>query len=174
MSWGPAAGSFKAPWVILSVDGAPWKRKQRVTRPQNIGRLKWLQKSEKLLWRAHLPKCSPQAKTDSTAFQGKANQAFRDVTVAPTSEGSPRGPAVTCCCHQRAEANAHTLHFQIHDSEAACRHQLFELLSQLQGQGWSEEVPTGRASRVLPPPLTHSAPGPGGSREQMSLSLDSL
>lgn len=91
------------------------------------------------------------------------------VTVTSrTREGNPQRP-VTCCCHQRAEPDAHALHFQIHDREAALGHQLFELLSQLQGQGHNEEVPPGMASPVFAPTLTHSAPGPGGSRSLLIL-----
>lgn len=66
------------------------------------------------------------------------------VSVAPGTREDNRGEwLVTCCCRQGAEPNAHTLHFQVHDGEAARRHQLLQLLSQLRGHGQSDEGPHG-------------------------------
>lgn len=59
---------------------------------------------------------------------------------------------VTCRCHQRAEAQAHALHLQVHDGETTCRHQLFQLFSQLQGRGQSERTAAGRGPSVSPHP----------------------
>jgi hypothetical protein len=53
---------------------------------------------------------------------------------------------ITCCCHQRAKPHTHALDFQIHDSEATGRHQLFQLLSQLQGKRQSARVSATQAS----------------------------
>lgn len=72
------------------------------------------------------------------------------------NDGGRSPETVTCGCHQRAEPDAHALHFQVHDREAARGHQLFELLSQLQGQGHGLETLTGRDALGFAPTLTHS------------------